>query len=58
MNEQNRPDISLSNVGALHDLVDYQQGAVVSRMLLKKSTGAVTLFAFNQGGVERTYRSL
>ena len=49
MNAQNRPDISLSNVVALHDLVDYQQGAVVSRTLLKKSTGTVTLFAFDQG---------
>ncbi len=31
------------------ELVDYQDGAVVSRTLLKKSTGTVTLFAFDAG---------
>ena len=31
------------------DLVDYQSGAVVSREVLKKKTGSVTLFAFDQG---------
>ena len=30
-------------------LVDYQQGAVVSRTLLKKERGTVTLFAFDRG---------
>jgi quercetin dioxygenase-like cupin family protein len=30
------------------DLVAYQEGAVVSRTLLKRSTGTVTLFAFDQ----------
>ncbi|OGL48239.1 MAG: cupin [Candidatus Schekmanbacteria bacterium RBG_13_48_7] len=31
------------------NLLDYQAGAVVSRTLLKKSTGTVTLFAFDEG---------
>lgn len=31
------------------DLVAYQQGAVVSRTLLKRGSGTVTLFAFDQG---------
>jgi quercetin dioxygenase-like cupin family protein len=31
------------------DLIAYQQGAVVSRTLLKRSAGTVTLFAFDQG---------
>jgi len=31
------------------DLVDYQTGAVVSRQVLKKSAGSVTLFAFDEG---------
>ncbi len=31
------------------DLVQYQQGTVVSRQLLKRETGSVTLFAFSQG---------
>jgi len=37
-------------------LVDYQAGSVVSREILKKGTGKVTLFAFdvNQGLSEHT----
>jgi quercetin dioxygenase-like cupin family protein len=35
--------------GAMADLVAYQAGAVVSRVILKKGTGNVTLFAFDQG---------
>ena len=31
------------------DLIAYQEGAVVSRTLLKRSTGTVTVFAFDQG---------
>ena len=31
------------------DLIAYQEGAVVSRTLLKRATGTVTLFAFDQG---------
>jgi len=31
------------------DLIAYQDGAVVSRTLLKRPTGTVTLFAFDQG---------
>ncbi|HGE70886.1 TPA: cupin domain-containing protein [Candidatus Poribacteria bacterium] len=33
----------------LGDLVDYQDGSVVSRMVIKKDTGNVTLFSFDQG---------
>jgi quercetin dioxygenase-like cupin family protein len=33
----------------LADLVDYQQGSVVSREIVKKDTGTVTLFAFDEG---------
>jgi len=31
------------------NLVNYQEGAVVSRTLLKRATGTVTLFAFDEG---------
>jgi len=31
------------------DLVDYQKSSVVSRTILEKETGTVTLFAFDQG---------
>lgn len=34
---------------ALADLVHYQPGSVVSRTLLKKGAGSVTLFAFDAG---------
>lgn len=30
-------------------LVDYQSGAVVSRTVLERETGSITLFAFDQG---------
>ena len=33
----------------LTDLVEYQAGAVVSREVLRKGTGTVTLFAFDEG---------
>ena len=33
----------------LIDLVDYQDGAVVSREIINKKTGTVTLFAFAEG---------
>ncbi len=33
----------------LSGLVDYQEGAVVSRTIIDKKTGTVTLFAFDKG---------
>jgi quercetin dioxygenase-like cupin family protein len=33
----------------LIDIVDYQKGAVVSKTIIEKKTGTVTLFAFDQG---------
>ncbi len=33
----------------LSSLVDYQEGAVVSRTLVKKDAGNITLFSFDQG---------
>jgi quercetin dioxygenase-like cupin family protein len=49
------PDLSGEARAAL-DLVEYQEGSVVSRTLLKKDTGTVTLFAFDkdQGLSEHT----
>ena len=34
---------------AVSSLLDYQAGAVVSREIIKKDTGTVTLFAFGKG---------
>jgi len=41
----------MSNVlkGKLTDLLDYQKNAVVSREIIRKETGTVTLFAFDTG---------
>jgi quercetin dioxygenase-like cupin family protein len=41
---------------SLKTLIDYQEGSVVSREVIKKKTGTVTLFAFdqNQGLSEHT----
>ncbi|VEN72766.1 Cupin [Candidatus Desulfarcum epimagneticum] len=36
-------------VSSLKNLVNYQDGSVVSKTLIKKETGTVTLFAFDQG---------
>lgn len=36
-------------VKGLANLLDYQEGAVVSRTILKKQTGTVTVFAFEEG---------
>lgn len=39
----------VGQVIGLADLVDYQTGSVVSRAIVKKETGTVTLFAFGEG---------
>jgi quercetin dioxygenase-like cupin family protein len=36
-------------VAALNGLIEYQKGAVVSRTVIDKPAGTVTLFAFDQG---------
>jgi len=38
-----------AEVSPVRDLVSYQEGAIVSRMILKRETGNVTLFAFDAG---------
>ena len=40
---------SAGEVWPLSGLVDYQDAAVVSRTLVKKDSGSVTVFAFDQG---------
>jgi quercetin dioxygenase-like cupin family protein len=34
---------------SLIDLIDYQEGSVVSRTIIDRKTGTVTLFAFDEG---------
>lgn len=38
----------MAQVERLIDMIDYQEGSVVSRTLVKKKTGTVTLFAFDE----------
>jgi quercetin dioxygenase-like cupin family protein len=38
-----------SKVMELNNLVEYQQGNVVSRTLVTKNSGTITLFAFDKG---------
>ena len=35
--------------GKIAELVSYQDGSIVSREIIKKSTGSVTIFAFDEG---------
>jgi len=38
-----------THVIKLLELIDYQEGAVVSRTIINKNAGTVTLFAFDEG---------
>jgi quercetin dioxygenase-like cupin family protein len=46
--EQN-PQDAVPLTGVMADLAAYQAGSVVSRVILKKGTGNVTVFAFDRG---------
>jgi quercetin dioxygenase-like cupin family protein len=53
---QNKGEMPVAEGVRLTDLVNYQEGSVVSRTIVKRSTGTVTLFAFDddQGLSEHT----
>lgn len=40
---------AMGNQAKLSGLVEYQQGAIVSKEIIRKNTGTVTLFAFGKG---------
>ena len=42
-------EIPAAELIRLSDLASYQQGAVVSRTLLNRKAGTITLFAFDEG---------
>ncbi|HDZ77194.1 MAG TPA: cupin domain-containing protein [Candidatus Omnitrophica bacterium] len=42
-------DEFLAKVKDPNSVIDYQDGSVVSRQIIKKETGNVTLFAFDKG---------
>ncbi len=39
----------IGQAGNLRNLVDYQDGSIVSKEIIKKDKGTVTLFAFDKG---------
>jgi quercetin dioxygenase-like cupin family protein len=46
--EKEKPKQLTAEVSNLSDLIDYQEGSVVSRTIIDKKTGTVTLFAFDE----------
>ena len=46
---QSKGEMPIAEVLRLIDLVNYQEGAVVSRTVVKRTTGTITLFAFDEG---------
>ena len=46
---QNKGEMPVAEAVRLADLVNYQEGSVVSRTIVKRATGTVTLFAFDEG---------
>jgi quercetin dioxygenase-like cupin family protein len=48
-NNQDVQDKIVGEVSSLVSLIDYQAGAVVSKTLIDKPSGTVTLFAFGAG---------
>jgi len=45
----NKGEMPVAETVSLANLVNYQEGSVVSRTILKRATGTVTLFAFDEG---------
>ena len=56
MNKEQASNNRLMSPRSINDFINYQEDAVVSRELIRKATGTVTLFAFdkNQGLSEHT----
>jgi quercetin dioxygenase-like cupin family protein len=54
--EKEKPKQLTAETSNLSGLIDYQEGSVVSRTIIEKKTGTVTLFSFdeNQGLSEHT----
>jgi quercetin dioxygenase-like cupin family protein len=46
---ESKREIPIAEVVRLIDLVNYQEGSVVSRALVNRTTATVTLFAFDEG---------
>lgn len=48
-NSSKPKSLSVAQVAKAVELVNYQDGAIVSREIVKKPTGTVTVFAFDKG---------
>jgi quercetin dioxygenase-like cupin family protein len=46
---QGKREMPIAEVVRLIDLVNYQEGSVVSRTVINRAKGTVTLFAFDEG---------
>ena len=55
MYPQNMNDNYLSKILNLESFVEYNDGSVVSKTLVKKSAGTITLFAFDKGQALSTH---
>lgn len=49
--EKSKQGLAVSQVVDVASLVQYNDGAVVSRILMKNEAGTVTLFSFDQGQI-------
>ena len=49
MNDEKERDDITAKALKLNDLAEYQAGSIVSKTLIEKTTGTVTLFAFDEG---------
>jgi quercetin dioxygenase-like cupin family protein len=49
MRGETMPEELKARILKVEDLVEYQDGAVVSREIIRKDTGTVTIFAFDKG---------
>jgi len=47
--KKNDPEGLVAGVNRLVDLISYQKGSVVSRTIIDKKAGTVTLFSFDEG---------
>jgi quercetin dioxygenase-like cupin family protein len=46
---QSKREMPVAEVVSLSSLVNYQEGSVVSRTLINRTAGTITLFAFDEG---------
>jgi quercetin dioxygenase-like cupin family protein len=47
--EQDKKDVTKAQPSKVITLADYQSGSIVSRTIIDRKTGTITLFAFDEG---------